>query len=199
MQDWLISALSRHGYLGLGFLMFLQNVVPILPSEIIMPLAGFLASLGYLELHEVVMAGLAGSLLGHLPWYFLGHRLGEERLEGWLARYGRWIRVYRADIRKADGWFARHAGKAVFLGRLVPGLRTYINIPAGATRMAFLPFFLFTLIGDALWNTLLAFGGYALGGDYPLIAAYLHVFLWVSAAAVALWLLRRRYKGRRIA
>ncbi|HKP97901.1 MAG TPA: DedA family protein [Fibrobacteria bacterium] len=193
MREWLID----NGEWGLAMLMFLQNIFPLLPSEVIMPLAGFLASIGILDMKTVVLAGLLGSLLGHLPWYFLGFALGEERLEAFVAKHGHWIRLDSAHVRKAGEWFDRHSIKAVLLGRLVPGLRTYVNIPAGTMRMAFLPYLAFTVIGDAVWTALLAYGGYALGRDYHLIASYMHLLVWILASGAAIltaWMYIRHHR-----
>lgn len=196
MHEWMI----QYGVWGVAALMLAQNLFPLLPSEIIMPLAGFLASMGYLDLTGVVVAGLLGSLLGHLPWYFLGFALGEERLERIVAHHGHWIRLRVAHVRKAEDWFDRHSIQAVLLGRLVPGVRTCINIPAGTSRMAFLPYLLYTLVGDAIWTSLLACGGYFLGRDYALIALYLHAIVWILAAILAaafVWMYFRRHGTRR--
>jgi membrane protein DedA with SNARE-associated domain len=192
MREWLID----NGIWGVALLMFLQNIIPLVPSEVIMPLAGFLASLGYLDIKYVVLAGLLGSVLGHLPWYFLGAAMGEDRLESFVARQGRFVFLRRSHVQKAGDWFDRHSVKAVLLGRLVPGLRTCVNIPAGASRMAFLPYLIYTLIGDAVWTTLLGYGGYGLGRDYPLIARYLHLAIWPLAAAACaalIWAALRRH------
>src|SRR5690606_10745791 len=191
MREWLI----QHGVWGVALLMLAQNLFPLLPSEIIMPLAGFLASMGYLDMSGVVAAGLLGSVLGHLPWYFLGFAVGEKRFESLVARHGHWILLRAAHVRRAGDWFDRNAAKAVLLGRLVPGLRTCVNIPAGTTRMAFGPYLIFTIVGDAAWTALLAFGGYVLGRDYALIAQYLHALIWLPvpiAGAVWLWIHFRR-------
>jgi membrane protein DedA with SNARE-associated domain len=192
MREWLIS----NGEWGVALLMLLQNLFPLLPSEIIMPLAGFLASVGILDINGVVLAGLLGSLLGHLPWYFLGSALGEARLEALVAKHGHWIHLRKIHVQKAEAWFDRNNVKAVLLGRLVPGLRTCVNIPAGTTHMAFLPYLACTLLGDAIWTTLLAYGGYFLGRDYKLIAGYVHLGAWVLAACAAVfsvWIWARRH------
>lgn len=198
MRDWLIE----NGSWGVALLMFLQNLFPVLPSEIIMPLAGFLASLGILDLQGVILAGLLGSLLGHLPWYFVGVAVGEDRLEGFLKSKSRWFLLRPSTVQKAGDWFDRNTVKAVLLGRLVPGLRTCVNIPAGASRMAFLPYLAYTLIGDAIWTTMLGCGGYLLGRDYALIALYIHYAIWPMAAlagALLIWFaLRRVARGERL-
>ncbi|MDB5103745.1 MAG: alkaline phosphatase [Fibrobacteres bacterium] len=197
MREWLIE----NGEWGVALLMLLQNLFPLLPSEVIMPLAGFLASIGILDMKGVVLAGLLGSLLGHLPWYFLGFALGEERLEKLVARHGHWIHLRKVHVQKAEAWFDRNNVKAVLLGRLVPGLRTCVNIPAGTTRMHFVPYLVYTLIGDAIWTTLLAYGGYIMGRDYHLIASYMHMFVWVIAGGITaltlvIWIRRHGQHGR---
>lgn len=193
--DWLIE----YGLWSLAFLMLLQNLIPVLPSEVIMPLAGFLASLGYMDVRGAILAGLAGSMLGHVPWYLLGRTAGEHRLRRLADRHGRWLGLGEQHVRKADHWFQRHASGAVFLGRLVPGIRTCVNIPAGATRMPLWPFLGYTLLGDAIWTASLAWGGFTLGRDYRLVSWYLHVLLLpviLFAGLAAYWLVRRR-PGRR--
>lgn len=194
MQELILAELGRHGFLGVALLMFLQNLVPVLPSEVIMPLAGFLVSRGYLNLHGVIAAGLIGSILGHLPWYFLGVSLGREKIEEWAARYGCWICLRRHHVRKSEAWFEDHAVRAVLLGRLVPGVRTYVNIPAGVARMSFLPFLACTMAGEGAWTALLASGGYLLGRDHHLIASFMHVFICVLIGAGAFWALWRRLR-----
>jgi membrane protein DedA with SNARE-associated domain len=193
-MDWMIE----YGLWSLAFLMLLQNLIPFIPSEVIMPLAGFLASMGYLDMGAAIAAGLLGSLIGHLPWYAAGRLAGERRLNRWAARHGRWFGLGPAHVRRACAWFRRRAGSAVLLGRLVPGLRTVVNIPAGAARMPLLPFLGYTLLGDALWTALLAWAGWSLGGRYALVSWYLHVLMaaafLVAAAGVLLWL---RSPGRR--
>jgi membrane protein DedA with SNARE-associated domain len=193
--------LMEFGEWGVAFLMFLQNILPLLPSEVIMPLAGFLATIGYMDMSAVVVAGLLGSMLGHLPWYFLGFAMGEERLEAFVAKHGHWIHLRQIHVQKAGDWFDRNSVKAVLLGRLVPGLRTCVNIPAGTTRMSFLPYLVYTLVGDAIWTTLLATGGYLLGRDYILIAGVMHIVVMGAASALAamfifIWI-RRHAQSRR--
>jgi membrane protein DedA with SNARE-associated domain len=192
MREWMIE----NGEWGVALLMLFQNLVPFVPSEVIMPLAGFLASVGILDINTVVLAGLAGSVLGHLPWYILGYAMGEARLEAWVAKHGHWVGLRKVHLQKAEAWFERNNAKAVILGRLVPGLRTCVNIPAGTTRMAFLPFLAYTLIGDMVWTTLLAYGGFLMGRDYKLIVGYVHLIVWVAVALgaiTALWLWIRHH------
>src|SRR5690606_40128436 len=123
MREWLI----QHGVWGVALLMLAQNLFPLLPSEIIMPLAGFLASMGYLDMYGVVAAGLLGSVLGHLPWYFLGFAVAEKRLESLVARHGHWVLLRAAHVRRARDSFDRNASKAVLVGPTGPSLRTCVT------------------------------------------------------------------------
>src|SRR5687768_12601891 len=123
-----MDVMPSTGYAGIVFLMCLENVVPPIPSELIMPLAGYLAGSGKLSFIGVVIAGTAGSMLGALPLYYMGRKLGEERLKHLADRYGRWLTVSRKDIERAKGWFDRHGGATVLFCRLIPGIRSLISI-----------------------------------------------------------------------
>ena len=173
MFEWIVGLVERFGYWGVAFLMFLENLVPPIPSEVVMPLAGFTAARGDLTLLGVVIAGTAGSVLGALPWYYAGALLGTKRLERLASRYGRWLTLSPADIRHASDWFARHGTKAVLIGRLVPGVRTLISVPAGIAGMPLLSFLLWSSIGSMIWAFLLALAGHALADRYEEVARYL--------------------------
>jgi membrane protein DedA with SNARE-associated domain len=196
------DTLLRLGYPGLGLLMFVENVFPPIPSELIMPLAGYLCGKGELSFPLVVVVGTLGSLAGQLPLYALGRRAGGERLRRFAERHGHWITVSPADLERAERWFQRHGRKAVFFCRCVPGLRSLISIPAGMLRMELGGFLLFSALGAALWNTLLASAGRALGRRYGEVEAWLSpVGYGVLAVAVGIYLVRvvqlRRAAGRR--
>jgi membrane protein DedA with SNARE-associated domain len=163
------------GYWGIGLLMFLENLFPPIPSELIMPLAGYTASLpdGKLQLMPSIAAGVIGTVLGALPWYFAGSILGAERLERLADRYGKWITVSSKDIISSKNWFDKYGNKAVLLGRLVPVIRTLISIPAGIARMPLIPFLIYSTIGTVIWTTFLTGTGYLLGRNYELVDKYL--------------------------
>ena len=186
MADWLMDAIGSAGYLGIVLLMFAENVFPPIPSEAIMPLAGFLVAQGKLSYIGVVLAGTAGSVLGALPLYYLGHWLGGERIERWADRHGRWLTTSRADIQKARAWFDRHGGKTVLFCRLVPVVRSLISIPAGIARMPMRRFLLYTAAGTAAWSGLLAYAGYLLQENFGVVGRWLDP---VSMAVAALLLL----------
>jgi membrane protein DedA with SNARE-associated domain len=173
MTEWARSIMESLGYLGIAFLMFLENVFPPIPSEVIMPLAGFSSVSGDLVFMWVVLAGTIGSVLGQLPLYGLGAWYGRERLARWADRHGRWLTVSGNDIHRASEWFEKYGGAAVFLCRFVPGVRTFISIPAGIQRMNLLAFLGYSFVGMGLWAALLAYLGRILGQNYTLVEQYL--------------------------
>lgn len=174
MFDWMTGLVERSGYIGVLLLMLAENVFPPIPSELIMPLAGFTAAQGKLNLFFVVLAGTAGSLLGALVWYYVGRWLDTDRLKRLAARHGRWLTLSPDEIDRAHTWFGRHGAKAVFLGRLIPAVRSLISAPAGITRMPLAPFLAWTAFGTALWTVLLTGAGYLLQSQYGLVADYLN-------------------------
>ncbi|WP_119155967.1 DedA family protein [Caldimonas tepidiphila] len=191
MAEWIIGFISQHGYLGIAALMLLENVFPPIPSELIMPFAGFVAARGELHPAGVVLAGLAGSLAGTLPWYWAGRRIGSERLERWARRHGRWLAVSGEDIVRADEWFDRHGTKSVLFGRLVPAVRSLVSAPAGISGMPFGRFLLWSAAGSALWTSALAATGYLLEERYTAVAGWVEP---LSTAVVAGALLAYVYR-----
>jgi membrane protein DedA with SNARE-associated domain len=181
---WITDLVSHFGYGGVGLLMFLENVFPPIPSELIMPLAGFVARRGELSLAATIVAGTAGSLAGASVWYLLGRRLGERRLRAWIDRHGQWLGLSGDDIDRSARWFRRHGPLAVTLGRLVPGVRTLISVPAGIAGMRVLPFLFFTIVGTALWTAALTFAGYLLGARYRRVTSAMDVATWVVLGAM---------------
>ncbi len=164
---------AQAGYLGVFLLMLAENIFPPIPSELIMPLAGFAAARGDMDMITVILAGTAGSVVGALPWYYAGLLFGKDRLKAIAARHGRWLTMTPADIDQASDWFARYGITAVFFGRLVPAVRTLISVPAGIVRMRMLPFLFFSTVGSLLWTAFLAFAGYVLESQYELIEEWI--------------------------
>jgi membrane protein DedA with SNARE-associated domain len=173
MFDW-IAVFQKMGTVGVALLMFVENVFPPIPSELIMPLAGFSAARGERDLVIVIIAGSLGSLLGALLWYYIGKWVGAERLKRWATKHGRWLTVSPGEIDRSCAWFKRHGGKAVFIGRLIPAVRTLISIPAGIAGMPLALFLLYSAAGTVLWTALLASAGYYLESQYDKVA------FWVS-------------------
>lgn len=197
LTGWVIDVVAALGELGVAVLMLLETVFPLIPSEVILPLVGYLANRDRLDLVGVLVASTAGAVLGALVLYGLGARLGERRATALLARLPL---VDAEDVERAAAWFDRHGGAAVFTGRLVPGVRALISLPAGASRMSLPAFTVLTVVGSALWNGLLVGAGYALGTQYRLIERYSTVLDYAVVAAVVLTiglLVRRRIRKRR--
>jgi membrane protein DedA with SNARE-associated domain len=195
MASWVMATIYELGYPALVFLMILENVFPPIPSELIMPLAGYMASSGKLSFAGVVVAGTVGSVLGGLPLYYAGRKMGERRLKAWVDRHCRWAAVSSEEIDRASRWFERHGGAAVFLCRLVPGVRSLISIPAGIERMSLPAFLAWTTLGSALWTALLAWLGYLLGSNFEQVEKYLDPVSWAVLGILLgmyLWRVLRR-------
>ncbi|MCD6023243.1 MAG: alkaline phosphatase [Fibrobacteria bacterium] len=199
MSNWVLDFVQAAGYPGIALLMFLETVFPPIPSEIIMPLAGYLAARGQFSLWGITLAGTAGSVLGASALYAVGRAVPLSTLEAWAARHGRWLTVSREDIGRAEKWFKRRGGWAVFLGRLVPGIRSLISIPAGLGKMGLVPFLMWTTAGSALWTAILAGTGYVLGSRFRAIDKVLDPLAWVAFGVLAAWYLVRilRHPGTR--
>ena len=172
MFDFITGFLKEHGYVGLFTLMVLENVFPPIPSEVIVPFAGFVAAHGELHLGGVLLAGTLGSVVGALPWYYAARAYGAERLKKAAAHHGRWFALTCRDIDHALGVFDRHGGKAVLFGRLVPAVRTLISLPAGIATMKLPVFLLLSSIGSLAWTALLAATGYLLKDQYAHVAEF---------------------------
>ncbi|GBO54924.1 alkaline phosphatase like protein [Pseudanabaena sp. lw0831] len=188
MQEWITNTMNSLGYLGIGLLMFLENLFPPIPSELIMPLAGYTATFPNTQIQVVpaIAAGVIGTILGAIPWYYAGLLLGQQRLQLLASRYGKWIGISGEDIEKSTNWFQKHGSKAVLFGRLVPGIRTLISIPAGISKMPIVPFFIYSTIGTIGWVTLLTYAGYFLGKNYKLVEDYIDVITKVVVFGVLL-------------
>lgn len=206
MQDWITGLMNSFGYLGVGLLIFLENIFPPIPSEIILPFGGFMTTQSNLQVPLVVVAATVGSVAGALVLYAVGSILNEERLERWLnGRIGKILRFKPDDVHKARVWFLKKGSISVLLCRCVPIVRSLISIPAGMAKMKLPKFILFTTIGSAVWNTVLVSLGALMGESWDKIAdyvgAYSHVVVWLIVLAVvvllAVWLVRRHLKHKK--
>jgi membrane protein DedA with SNARE-associated domain len=199
MVDWIQNLMDTLGYPGIVLLMVLENVFPPIPSELILPSAGFAASRGDLSFVGVVLAGTLGSVVGTLPLYFIGRVFSEERVVAWADKHGKWLALSGDDIRKADDWFDRHGPKAVLFGRMVPGIRSLLSLPAGMSGMPLPTFLLYSAIGSALWASVLTGAGYLLGDHYDKVGEYIGpastVIVVGLVVATAVWILGRRQRA----
>ncbi|HEY4201204.1 MAG TPA: DedA family protein [Devosiaceae bacterium] len=191
MSDWIIGFITAQGYLGIFLMMVLENVFPPIPSELIMPFAGFAAARGDLNFWGVMLAGVAGSLVGTLPWYIAARLLGIARLKFLADKFGRIATVSAGDIDEADAWFGRYGRWAVLFGRLIPAIRTLISIPAGLAAMPLGLFLIASTIGTVAWTLILTGAGYVLYDHYDAVEGYVDpVTKIVVVALVAVYLYR---------
>ena len=198
VSDWVVDVIERLGVMGVGLLIFLENVLPPIPSEVILPFAGFTAQQGDLSLFGAWMAASIGSLAGALFLYGVGWSIGEERLRD-LSRK-RWFVLFgEKDFERGRTFFDRHGGAVVFFARFIPLVRSVVSVPAGIERMPLMRFALLTLAGSAIWNGVFIGLGWVLGDNWDVVEAYMGPlsYLVVALLAVAVVVLIVR-KVRRV-
>ncbi|KAB1929852.1 DedA family protein [Micromonospora sp. ALFpr18c] len=197
LTGWVASVIEVMGPVGVALLVALESIVPPIPSEIVLAMAGFLAHEGTFNVVLVVVAATVGSLVGALVLYWLGAALGEERLKRWLDRIPL---VDRDDLEKADRWFERHGRWAVLIGRVVPVVRSLVSVPAGANRMPLGEFILLTTLGSGVWNALIVGAGYALGSRWQNVERYSDWFNYaigvVFVVMLVTWVIRKVRRRR---
>lgn len=174
MFDFITGFLEATGLWGVALLMFMENLFPPIPSELILPLAGFNAAQGLQNLWATILAGTVGSVLGLSIWYWLGRKFGLPRLKRLADRLGRFAMMDSTDLDTACHWFNRHGAMAVLFGRLLPTVRTLISIPAGLAFMPFWKFVAFSAVGTFLWSAFLTLIGYILEAQYERVEAWLN-------------------------
>ena len=180
---------STIAYLTICLAMFLENIIPPIPSEIIMPLGGFLVYQQKLNFYILVFCGLLGTMLGSLPWYYLGRLVNEKRLSNFLDKKGKYLGISSNDLIKSKSWFDKYGVSLVFWGRLVPGIRTLISVPAGIELMPLKKFLIWTSFGSLIWVALLTYAGFLFGENYIVIATYLGQVKYVVKPILILTLL----------
>lgn len=191
MFEWILHIIESGGYAGIFFLMILENLFPPIPSELVIPLAGFAAAKGDLNIIGVLFATVSGGLAGSIPWYFLGRLYGIERLKKLTYRFGRILTLSANDVDAAQAWFRKHGHLAVFFGRLMPTVRTLISVPAGIARMPFGRFLVYSFFGTAIWTMMLLFFGYVLESQYETMSKYIDfVSNAIIFAFIAIYLYR---------
>ena len=166
MDEWLLEIISNAGYVGLALLMLLENVIPVIPSELILPFAGYLVAREELTMSSVIVSATVGSASGATVWFVLGRRWGKRGVHRFVAQHGKWLLLDQDDVARAEAWFARHQKSATFFGRLLPGVRALISVPAGVARMRTPLFLAFTIAGTAIWTVALTVAGYLLADAY---------------------------------
>ncbi len=191
MATWIIETIAQFGYLGIFLLMLLESIFPPIPSELIIPFAGFAAQQGDLNFFGVLIAATLGSLVGMAPWYLAGRLFGLGRVRALADRFGRWFTLNAEEIDTATGFFRRYGPLIVLFGRLLPIIRTLISVPAGLAHMPVGQFVLYSTIGAVVWNTLLTGGGFLLAEHYEVIETWLDpVTLVILGAVVVVYVWR---------
>jgi membrane protein DedA with SNARE-associated domain len=184
MIEWVTNVVAAGGWPGVLFLMFLENLFPPIPSEVIMPLAGFAAARGQMSFTLALIAGIVGTLLGNVFWYELSRAIGADRIRPLVGRYGRWFAVGEDDLRKAEDTLRKYGPFALSFGRLLPGIRTVISIPAGLIRIPRGLFYFYTTIGSTVWITFLICAGYFMEDHYDQVEGWLEPFAYVVVAGI---------------
>ena len=205
MTEWVTDIVDRLGYVGVAFLVALESLFPPIPSELILPLAGFVAGQGDANFLGMVAAATVGSLVGAWILYGISAAIGPERLHRFVVRHGRWFGVKDTDLVRAEEWFDRRSTYAVLFGRCVPLIRSIVSIPAGFRRMPIVRFTIATIAGSLVWNFALIGGGAVLGdrweqlGDYVAIFQWLVIVLIVGAIGWFVWtrLVKPKLTGRK--
>ncbi|WP_017296939.1 DedA family protein [Nodosilinea nodulosa] len=198
MFSWITHWIESLGYVGIFGLMVLEHLFPPIPSELVMPLAGFVSSTSAtMNLVGVTLAGSLGSLLGSSAWYVLGRLVSYRRLILWVKRYGQWLMLKPRDIDEAIAFFRRSGGSwVVGVGRIVPGVRTYVSVPAGLSHMALLPYLVYSALGTVVWTGALAVAGYILGENFDQVQVFIAPIskgvLVLLAIALIVWVVKRR-------
>jgi len=213
LANWVQDVINQFGYFGVALLVVIENVFPPIPSEIVLPFAGFVAQQSASAVNAtadaaqsdttvvgMMIAATVGSVVGALILYFVSAAIGPERLRGFVERFGKWFGVKSSDLVRAEEWFDRRSVVAVLVGRCVPLIRSIVSIPAGFRRMKLTSFVVLTAIGSAVWNIALIGAGALLGDQWERVGEYVGVFQWLVIAAVLVLLVRfvvSRLKKRR--
>lgn len=199
LTEWIISIMEQLGYWGIALLMFLDNIFPPIPSEIIMPFAGYSASQGQLLLVGVIVAGCIGSLLAAAILYWIGYKFNHDSIFRFVDRYGKYLFIKSPDVKKSLDWFEQYGHRIVFFGRMIPAVRSLISIPAGMSHMPFWKFMFFSSLGTIIWTTFLACVGFYFGENQALmqnIFSQVSHFIIIIVIAIIIWILYRRHKRK---
>ena len=203
LAGWVVDLMEDVGPVGAGAAIALENLFPPMPSEVILPLAGFTASQGDFTLAEALLWTTAGSVLGAVVLYWVGQAFGRQRMY-WIWDHLPLTKT--SDLERNEAWFGRHGRKAVFFGRMIPIFRSLISVPAGVERMPFLHFLALTTAGSAIWNTTFVLAGYYLGENWHDVEPVVGVLQWIVIALVVLAVcvfvlvrIRAHFRARRAA
>ncbi|HML68107.1 MAG TPA: DedA family protein [Clostridia bacterium] len=188
MQDWLINVINHYGYLGIAFLILLENVFPPIPSEIILTFSGFLTTISNTNIWLSSLSATLGSMAGAILLYMLGRVLPQRKIAQFVKKHQKIFRLKESDLKRSSDWMTKRGGSAVFVCRFVPVVRSLISIPAGAAHMRFWQFLTYTTLGTAIWNTILIYLGALAGNNWQRITGYINTYSYFIAIAVSLTL-----------
>lgn len=182
MEEFVISIMNQYGYFGIFFLIFIENIFPPIPSEVVLLFGGFMTTYSKLGVPLMILFSTLGSVVGAIVLYYVGKILNKERLKKIVSgKVGKMLRLKASDIEKADRWFDTKGNKTVFFCRFIPVVRSLISIPAGMSEMAMTKFLLYTTVGSAIWNTVLLVIGNRVGKNWKdilgIMDQYSHVVL----------------------
>jgi membrane protein DedA with SNARE-associated domain len=201
LATWVQDIIERLGAIGVALLVILENVFPPIPSEIVLPFAGFVAQRGDGSVVVMIVAATVGAVVGALILYYVAAFIGPARLSAFITRFGKWFGVKPADLARAEQWFDRHAIAAVLLGRCVPLIRSVVSVPAGFRRMPLVSFVVYTALGSAVWNTALIGAGAALGNQWENVEPYVAILQWAVIVVIVLLLVSfivRKLRNRHV-
>ena len=190
LASWVQDVIEQLGYLGVALLVVAENVFPPIPSEIVLPFAGFVAQRGSESVVIMILAATVGSVIGALIMYWIAAVIGDERLHAFTRRFGKWVQIREADLTRAEEWFDRHATSAVLIGRCVPLIRSVVSIPAGFRRMKLIPYIAYTFLGSLVWNIALVGAGAVLGDNWERVEPVIATFQWIVIAVILAGLAR---------
>ena len=193
LATWVQDVIEQLGYLGVALLVVLENVFPPIPSEIVLPFAGFVAQQGSYSVVLMILAATVGSVIGALIMYWIAAIIGDERLHAFTRRFGKWVQIREADLTRAEEWFDRHAMSAVLVGRCVPLIRSVVSIPAGFRRMKLIPYIAYTFLGSLVWNIALVGAGAVLGENWERVEPVVATFQWIVIVVILAGLARVAY------
>lgn len=198
-SSWITDIMEQFGYFGISFLIFIENIFPPIPSEIILTFGGFMTTYSSLSILGVTVASTIGSVLGAIVLYGIGRLVDIKKLERIISKWGHILRLQMDDIQRANFWFSKYRSWAVFFCRFVPLIRSLISLPAGMTHMNFGLFLLLTTLGSAIWNIVLVYIGAILGESWESILTFLdiyssivYVLIILMIIVIIIWFIRKR-------
>ncbi|UXV31931.1 DedA family protein [Mammaliicoccus sciuri] len=199
MESWITSVMEQFGYFGIALLILLENVFPPIPSEVILTFGGFMTTKSDLTVLGVVAASTIGSVGGAVILYWIGRILNVERIERIIEKWGKYLRLTKEDVRKADAWFDKYGPWTVFFCRFIPLIRSLISVPAGMSGMNQWLFLVLTTIGTLIWNLVLVLVGAKVGDNWHQIVNYMDVYSHFMYAVIAIgiivfviWFIRKK-------